>query len=321
MLQRVDRVPHLDQRIFDHGNASERARFCEELARGLEGTGFVTLEGHGIDRCSVERAYRAARDFFALDEARKARCGGSAGGARGFTPFGVEHAKDRAIADLKEFFHVGQEWNDSHPRASEYPTNRWPAELPELRSSALRLFAELEACAVRLLIALAQAYGLPEDCFAEMLREGNSLMRLAHYPPLLDDTPPGALRAAPHEDINLITLVCEASDSGLEILTPSGWLPVAARSGELVVDAGDMLSHTTGGAIPSTTHRVVNPTPGSEAAARSRYSIPFFAHPAPECDLSVLPRFATPERLRSFPPITAGEFLDQRLREIGLANG
>lgn len=309
---------HLDQASWDAGGPAERAGFATQLRAGLESTGFITLEGHGIDPGLIDRCYAAIARFFTLDPATKARCSRGAGGARGFTGFGIEHARDRSIADLKEFFHLGRELDPAHPLASVYPANCWPDEVPELRAATSELFAALEGCAERLLTALGSAYALPEDTFSRMLQEGNSVLRAVHYPPLEVSAPDGALRAAPHEDINLITLLCEASDAGLEILTPDGWLPVPTPRGQLVVDTGDMLSRVAGGVIPSTTHRVVNPASGSEASKRSRYSIPFFAHPAPSCDLSVHPHFATPEREAAYPPITAGEFLEQRLREIGL---
>ena len=314
----MNSVLHLDQRRWSHGDAAERNRFAHSLRSGLESTGFIRLEGHGVDRSAIQRAYAELADFFALPELEKQRCGGVAGGARGFTGFAVEHAKGQATPDLKEFFHVGQQWRPGHPRASEVPANVWPGERPQFRAALLDLFRALEDCATKLLEALASSYQLPERTFADMLYEGNSVLRAAHYPPLPPDRPAEALRAAPHEDINLITLLCEATGAGLEIQTPAGWLPVECKPGEIVVDAGDMLRQLTGGVIPSTTHRVVNPVLGSEEASRSRYSIPFFAHPPPECDLSVHVLFATAERVREFPPIRAGEFLAQRLREIGL---
>lgn len=309
-------VAVLNQREWRQGGEAERKAFGEAFREGLEATGFVVLEHPGLPIEIIASAYTEARRFFEQPEAIKRLCGGSDGGQRGFTSFGVEHAKDQAVGDLKEFFHVGQEWDDAHARATTYPTNLWPADLDRFRSSLLALFVSLEDLAGELLQALALGYGLNESAFSSMLVEGNSILRVLHYPPLSGEPPEGALRAAPHEDINLITLLCEATDSGLEILTPSGWLPVQTGAGQIVVDAGDMLHQATGGVIPSTTHRVV--LPEGDAALRSRYSMPFFAHPTPECDLSVLPKFASPERLRRFPPIDAGSFLAQRLREIGL---
>jgi isopenicillin N synthase-like dioxygenase len=326
MLGAMSAIPVLDLRDWTaggarlHGGGPERRRsaFAAELRAAMEDTGFVCIEGHGIEAGLIARTYAHFERFFALPEQAKLACGGTEGGARGFTPFAVEHAKGCAIPDLKEFFHVGREFGEEHPRRAQYPPNQWPLEPAGLRSSALALYRELDACAAHLLEALACAYDLPEPTFAAMLGEGNSILRALHYPPLDPLPAAGALRAAPHEDINLITLLCEASNSGLEILSPAGqWLAVECGRGQIVADAGDMLCRLTGGVIPATTHRVANPHAGP---GRERYSLPFFAHPAPECDLSVLECFATPERLAAYPSITAGEYLDERLREIGLGN-
>ena len=311
-MQQIPRIALADYEQASPGQDARR-RFCDTLRASLCEWGFVRVGDHGIDAALIARVYVHFERFFALPAAAKDDCGGAAGGQRGYTPFGVEHAKGHAAPDLKEFFHVGQE------PAGDYPENRWPADTPDLREDALALFRELERCAARLLEALAEAFDLDRDRFAELVRGGNSILRAAHYPPVPPDADPTSVRAAAHEDINLITLLCEATDAGLEIRPPGSpqWLAVEALPGELVVDSGDMLSRMTNDVLPATTHRVVNP-PG--AATRHRYSLPFFAHPRPECDLSVLPRFAGPERPVRHPPITAGAFLDERLREIGLVS-
>jgi isopenicillin N synthase-like dioxygenase len=297
------------------GREPASADFARALRAGLESTGFVVLEDPGVDAPAIRSAYAALERFFALDAAEKARSGGVAGGQRGYTGYAVEHARDHPVPDLKEFFHVGQE--EPARSAFAYPGNRWPAAVPELRPALLRLYRELERCAARVLEALAFAYGIPAGAFSELVAGGNSILRGLHYPPVPDDAPEGAVRAAPHEDINLVTLLCEATDAGLEIRTPEGaWLPIETKPGQIVADSGDMLTQLTGGVIPATTHRVVNPR--GAAARASRYSLPFFAHPRPECDLTVLAPFATPERVAHHPPITAGAFLQRRLREIGL---
>lgn len=282
-------------------------RFAAALREALEDTGFVAVEGHGVDADTIASAYEAFARFFALPEAAKRACVAGEGGARGHTPFGREHAKDASVADLKEFFHVGRE---------RYAPNVWPREIPELAERALALYDALDRCGARLLAALERGYALAPGTLSDMVRDGNSVLRALRYPPLPPSIEPGALRAAPHEDINLITLLCEASDAGLEILGRDGrWLPVEAPPGRIVVDAGDMLCRVTGGVVPATTHRVVNPEP---CEGGERYSLPFFAHPRPECSLHVLERFASAERLAAHPPITAGEYLEERLREIGL---
>ena len=314
-----------------------RSRAIGTLGEALVETGFVIVEGHAIDERLIADTYAGWRQFFALDEAVKRRYAGSEGGARGFTPFGVEHARDNPAPDLKEFWHVGQEAPAGRPSRFEYPPNVWPGEVPGLRQPTLALFHELERVAELLLLALAEHFALPEETFAAMARQGNSVLRILHYPAVPADAagapaaaagpgataPPAAgawpLRAAAHEDINLITLLCEATGAGLELLSRDGeWLPVEARPGQIVVDAGDMLSRVTNQVIPAATHRVVVPPVGAAAGAGERYSMPFFVHPYSECELAVLDRFVSPARPRRFPPITAGELLDLRLREIGL---
>jgi isopenicillin N synthase-like dioxygenase len=311
----MEGVPVLD--LSDHAAGGARARsFGRALRGGLERLGFVAVEGHDVPAQAIRDAYSLFERFFSLQPLAKRACTSGDGGARGYTPFGVEHAKDSALPDQKEFFHVGRELPAGHWRRAQYPPNVWPADLPELAPVALQLFDALDRCAVQLLEALESAYELGPGVLASMLAEGNSVLRALHYPPVPAAAPEGAMRAAPHEDINLITLLCEATDSGLEIRLPSGdWLPVEAPPGQIVVDAGDMLSRVTGGVVPATTHRVVNPP---TLARRDRYSLPFFAHPPPECPLVVLPAFATPERTRQHPPTTAGDYLGERLREIGL---
>jgi isopenicillin N synthase-like dioxygenase len=325
-------IPTLNLRGYRRGTPIERAQFARELRDGLCELGFVALEGHGIDPVLIRSVFRRFETFFSLPEVEKLACAGVAGGQRGFTPFGIEHARDRMHADLKEFFHVGQpcpgesvaEVSDEGEFAREvatYPANVWPKDSRELEADAVCMFRALERCAQELLCALAESFDLPRETFAAMMHGGNSILRALHYPPVSPEAAHGALRAAAHEDINLITLLCEASESGLEIMRPArageaeGWLPVEVSRGQIVVDSADMLSRVTNGVIPATTHRVVNPAPGSNA---HRYSLPFFAHPRPSCDLSVIDRFVTSERPCAYPPITAGEFLEQRLHEIGL---
>jgi isopenicillin N synthase-like dioxygenase len=323
-------VPTFDLSDYTSCDTSLRATAICTLGEALVDTGFVLVEGHQIDPQLVRDVYELWQRFFALDEAAKRRYTGIEGGARGFTPFGVEHAKDHPTPDLKEFWHVGQELPPEDPGSRQYPPNVWPSELPELREATLTLYRELERVAALMLMALAEHFALPLQTFSDMMRAGNSILRVLHYPPV-PPVPPApataqgadpaagaapALRAAPHEDINLITLLVEATDSGLELLRRDGtWMPVGALPGQLVVDAGDMLSRVTNEVVPATTHRVVNPPAG---ANRDRFSMPFFVHPYPSADLSVIDRFVSAGRPRRYPPITAGEFLDERLREIGL---
>ena len=310
------RIPTVDLRAL--AEAGERARATATLGAGLTEFGFVNVAGADLDAAEMARLYAFWRRFFDLPEEAKRRYVVGEGGARGYTPFGVEHAKDNPHPDLKEFWHVGQE----EGRGLGYPPNVWPAEASELRSPTLALFRRLESCAATLLRALADFFGLPRETFAGMMANGNSILRVIRYPPIPpvppipSSTDAGAMRAAAHEDINLITLLPAATDSGLEILTREGeWLPVEAAPDEIVVDAGDMLSRATNEVVRATTHRVVNPPGG---APRDRLSRPFFVHPSPAGPLDVLDRFVTPERPARFPPVTAGEMLDERLRAIGL---
>jgi isopenicillin N synthase-like dioxygenase len=307
-------IPVVDLQDYRSGSSEARTRFSETLCSGLCEFGFTVVEGHAIDPELIRRVYAHFERFFAQDEELKRECAGVAGGQRGFTAFGVEHAKGQGQPDLKEFFHVGQDGASG----LDYPANVWPRQLPELCVDGLSLFRALEECSRRLLEALAEGFALPRETFASMVEGGNSILRALHYPPVAEGAHPGSLRAAPHEDINLITLLCEATGSGLEIRPPggaSGWLPVEVAPGQIVVDSGDMLSRLTNEIIPATPHRVVNPT---GTANLDRYSLPFFAHPRPECDLAALPVFVSDERPRQHPPITAGGYLAERLREIGL---
>jgi isopenicillin N synthase-like dioxygenase len=310
-------VPLLDLADFRVGDEDLRDDFTTGLRSALCEFGFVRITGHEIDAELIKRVYTGFQEFFARTDEEKARCAGVAGGQRGFTPVGVEHAKDHATADLKEFFHVGRELNASHPLHSEYPENVWPPNASDLFDACLDLYDALDHCAASLLESLAMSFDLPRDSLASMLQDGNSILRALHYPPVVDQ-PEAAMRAAPHEDINLITLLCEATDAGLEILTREGdWLAIPAHPGELIVDAGDMLSRVTNDTVPSTTHRVVA---APHAAESHRYSLPYFAHPYPQCDLSVIDAFVEKGARPKYAPITASAFLEERLREIGLTD-
>ncbi|HSU83028.1 MAG TPA: 2-oxoglutarate and iron-dependent oxygenase domain-containing protein [Thermoanaerobaculia bacterium] len=311
----VKNIPTVDLNDYTSGGGASRSRLIETLGDGLQEFGFLNVEGHGIDSSLIRGTYDLWKRFFELPDAVKRKYAGVEGGARGYTPFGVEHAKDNPLPDLKEFWHVGQEPPAGHPFRTEYPANVWPAEIPEIQEPTLRLYSSLERVAENLLRALAEYFEMPRDSFSSMMDVGNSILRILHYPPVKPEYAP-AVRAAAHEDINLITLLCEATDSGLEILTREGeWMAVETGPGQIVVDAGDMLSRFTNEVIPATTHRVVNP---AENAARDRFSMPFFVHPYSSCDLTIPERFTGPDHPPKYPPITAGQFLEQRLREIGL---
>jgi isopenicillin N synthase-like dioxygenase len=303
-------VPELSLRDWTEGDAAARSRFAAALWDALSDLGFVILADHGVSQALLAEAYDLAEAVFALPEADKRA---SAGGMRGYTPFAVEHAKYSRLADLKEFWQVGR----AVPAGTHdplFPDNVWPADPPRFEAAFSALFAGLEETGRTLLGALAPALGVPPERLFAMVEGGPSLLRVLHYPPVPDDAPAGAVRAAAHEDINLMTLLVAARGAGLELLDREGrWLPVETEPGKLIVDTGDMMARLTNGALPATTHRVVNPS-GPNV---SRYSMPFFLHPRNETLLAPLPPFA--DAAPQWPAQTAGEFLALRLREIGLA--
>ena len=308
-------VPLVDLDEYTSGGPA-RGAFVKRFGDALRTFGFVRVKNHGVDPALIARTYEHFEKLFFLPQPAKDPYETGKGGQRGYVSFGKEHAKNQAVGDLKEFWHVGRELPPGHRLASVYGPNVWPAELPGLKRDALALFAGLEHAAIVMLEALAEYFGIERTSFEHMVADGNSILRAIHYPPLLPGDDPRAVRAAAHEDINLITLLCEARGSGLEILTREGkWLAVDTLEGQIVVDAGDALARVTNDVIPSTTHRVVNPADGNNT---SRFSLPFFVHPQPDCVLECLPCCDTPENPRKYAPITASEFLDQRLREIGL---
>jgi isopenicillin N synthase-like dioxygenase len=305
-------IPVVDLQAFLQGTPSQRDTFVADLGDALQDIGFVSLVGHGVDSDLIRRAYDMAETFFLLpDEAKRSYEDLALRGQRGFTSFGREKAKDHKAADLKEFWHVGRDGAGSHD-------NLWPdAHLPSFRPVFAELFRQLDVCADHLLRACALYLGEQERLLADMVDNGDTILRVIHYPPVAGDADPAAIRAAAHEDINFITLLCESTAPGLELLERDGtWRPIHALDGHIVVDAGDMLQQLTNGFFRSTTHRVVNPDNSRER----RFSMPFFVHPRAEVDLTPLPSAVgrTGGEVR-FPRITAGEYLLQRLREIGLA--
>lgn len=307
-------IPVLDLQDFTQGKNTEA--FVEALGRSLCEIGFFALVNHGVEQRLIDAAYGAAEAFFALPEATKRQYElAEMKGQRGFTQFGKEHAKDSSAPDLKEFWHLGREQPTANPVS--YPDNLWPREVPQFRPVMSTLFEQLETCAGHLMEACAQYLQQPTDFFNTQVSEGQTILRVIHYPPIPEDAIPASQRAAPHEDINLITLLCEATTPGLELLTNEGeWLPVQTTPGQIIVDTGDMLQALSNGLLKSTTHRVVNP----DNSRNRRFSMPFFVHPRPEFDLTPRPNCIQQTGGRPlFPAQTAGEYLTQRLQEIGLA--
>ena len=308
------RIPTLDIQRFD----TDREAFVAELGAAYREWGFAGIRNHGISQAHIDRAYDVFQRFFALPEDVKKQYhvpGG--GGARGYTPFGIETAKGAKHFDLKEFWHVGREIPRDSRYADVMPPNLWPEEIPEFKEVAYGLYTALDQLGSRVLSALALHIGLPEDWFADKTNFGNSILRPIHYPPITAPDVPN-VRAGAHEDINFITLLVGASAAGLEVLSRKGeWVPFTADQDTIVVNIGDMLQRLSNHVYPSTTHRVVNP-PGDEAR-KPRYSTPYFLHPNPDFLIKTLPQCISAENPDRYPePITGHEYLMERLREIKL---
>lgn len=299
---------------------SDQARdpqaFASEFGRSFERFGFAIVADHGVDPALIDRAWEVTKAFFAQPTEAKMPYKSPRGGARGYTPFGVEIAKDASENDLKEFWHVGRDLPPGHPYSASMPPNVWPDYPPDFRKVLTDLFSEMDRVGAALLSAIARYLGLTPDWFVEPVRDGNSVLRLLHYPPVSAEAP--GVRAGAHEDINLITLLLGAEEAGLQLLDRDGrWLAIDPPAGALVVNVGDMLQRLTNHVLPSTTHRVVNPPP--ERRGVPRYSMPFFLHLASDFAIRTLPECISAERPDNYPePITADDYLQQRLREIGL---
>lgn len=306
-------LPVVDFTRQQRGDADERRRFAHEFGEALRVHGFAVVSGHPMSRERIERAFETSRRLFARPLDEKLRCVVPASkGNRGYVPFGGERSVGASVADLKEFYHVGQV--RPAPGADLLP-NAWPEGDAAFEAEMTSLYRDFERTASSLLAAIEAYLELPRDALSSMIDGGDSILRLIHYPPVPDDAPEGALRAAAHEDINLITLLAEGSTGGLEVVARDGrWHPVRMLQGNLVINAGDMLQHLAGGRIRSTTHRVVNPM----GENRSRYSIPFFTHPRPDVVLTPMPP-ARGVDVVARAPITAGAYLRERLDAIAVA--
>ena len=292
--------------------------FAQELGRSFVDYGFAVIRDHGIPQQLIDRAEQKSREFFALPEEvkRKYLIPGQ-GGARGYTPFGIETAKGLKASDLKEFWHVGRELPAGHKYQSSMPPNVWPAEVPSFRDTFLELFEEFDKAGLKVLRAIARFLKVDEDYFTDTVKDGNSVMRLLHYPAQTEPTGEH-IRAGAHEDINTITLLLGAEEAGLELKTRDGrWIPVSPKPGELVINIGDMLQRLTNGHLRSTSHRVVNPTP--DRASKARYSMPFFLHFRPDFVIEALPGTVPAGEEPKWPPISSHDYLLERLREIKLA--
>jgi isopenicillin N synthase-like dioxygenase len=314
VLENSVSIEPVSYRLYD----ADFDAFAARLGASFERWGFAVVADHGLDPALTAAALERTKAFFALPEAAKRRYAVAGGaGQRGYTPFGVETAKGAALHDLKEFWHVGRDLAPDHPYRAAMPDNLWPDEVEGFRPAVAGLYVALDALAGRILRAVARRLGLAEDFFAAPTADGNSVLRLLHYPPVRADSP--HVRAGAHEDINVITLLLGAEEAGLQIREKDGsWLAVDPPPGSVVCNIGDMLQRLTNHVLPSTTHRVVNPAPERRGVAR--YSTPFFLHFAPDYEIRTLPGCVGPGRPDRYPePITADGYLRQRLREIKLA--
>jgi len=297
--------------------SQDREAFAQALGGSFERYGFAVISNHGISSDLIARAEAASKALFALpDDTKLGYRPAGGGGQRGYTAFGVETAKDAKAVDLKEFWHVGRELPHGHRYEDRMPPNIWPKEVADFRAVMLELFAAFDATGARLLEAIARYLGLAPDFFVDTVEDGNSVLRLLHYPPVQGTGP--SIRAGAHEDINTITLLLGAEEAGLEILDRDGqWLSVTPREGELAVNVGDMLQRLTNDRLRSTTHRVSNPV--SARQGHARYSMPFFLHFRPDYLIETLPGCIDAGHPNRYPePITAHDYLMQRLREIKL---
>lgn len=314
-------MPHapLEQVPLLSLTAMAKPDFATALGDSFRQFGFAMVKDHGMDAALINDGWRLARAFFALPEDVKRRYDASSnGGQRGYTAFGREIAKGASENDLKEFWHVGRDLPAGHPLGITMPPNIWPEEIPEFQPTLSRLYAEFDRIGGQLLAAIALYLDLPEHWFEDPIESGNSILRLLHYPPVSPEAP--GIRAGAHEDINLITLLLGAEEGGLEIKDRQGnWLPVVPPPGALAINVGDMLQRLTNHRLRSTSHRVVNPPPERRGVAR--YSMPFFLHLRPDFLIEPLPQCVDADHPRRDPPITAHDYLTERLREIGLVKG
>src|SRR5690554_6934950 len=316
-------IPSLDLADFVSGDDDLRARFVQNLGEAYNNIGFVAIKNHGLNQELQDKLYAVIRRFFSLPEEVKVNYERpEIGFQRGYTGKGKEHAKGRDTGDLKEFFHVGQELEDipdSDPFKTQYPANVWPLEVDEFRETSLEVFRTIEKAGKTMLQAIALYLDLPENYFEDKTNYGNSILRQIHYFPVEnpEDIPLDAVRAAEHGDINLITLLMGASADGLQVQRRDGkWIPITALPDQLVVNVGDMLERLTNKKLKSTIHRVVNPP--RDQMNSSRFSVPFFLHPRSDMDLTCLESCVDEGHPKQFSDATAGEFLDERLRELGL---
>ncbi|MBC7555746.1 MAG: isopenicillin N synthase family oxygenase [Chryseobacterium sp.] len=313
----MENIPSVDLRDFLSEDPKRKQKFVEEIGEAYEDIGFVALKGHFLDEKLVEELYAEVKQFFEMPlEAKEKYEIPEIGGQRGYISFGKEHAKGRSTGDLKEFWHFGQYVNKDSKYAAEYPDNVEVAELPKFNNVGKQTYQMLEKTGVYVLRALALYIGLDEFYFDKFAKEGNSILRPIHYPPITSE-PKDAVRAAAHGDINLITLLMGAQGKGLQVKNHKDeWIDAIAQPDELMINVGDMLSRLTNNKLKSTIHQVVNPP--REMWGKSRYSVPFFMHPVSDMPLNCLTECIDEDHPKLYEDITAGEYLHERLVELGL---
>ena len=313
MLDTLAEIPVLSLKE----QAGDPEGFAQAFGQSFQRFGFAVVRDHGVPQALIDRAWTLTKAFFDLpEEEKRAHFIPGGGGARGYTPFKTEIAKGASHVDLKEFWHIGRELAAGHRFAGVMAPNVWPTQPEGFRETFIELFAAFDTAGDKLLSAVARYLGLAPDWFDTAVKDGNSVLRLLHYPPVDADAP--EVRAGAHEDINLITLLLGAEEAGLELLDRDGkWMAIKPPEGAMVINVGDMLQRLTNHVLPSTTHRVVNPP--AERRGHSRYSMPFFLHPAPDFLIKTLPGCISAENPNRYPePITAHDYLHERLVEIGL---
>ncbi|MBD1429522.1 MULTISPECIES: isopenicillin N synthase family dioxygenase [Sphingobacterium] len=313
-------IPRLDLQHYTQGTAEQRAQFVQDIGKAFNETGFVTIANHGLSPELIDELYKVVKEFFDLPQEIKDQYEyPELAGQRGYTSKGREKAKDAKVPDLKEFWQRGQTIVGEEYSKADFPDNPQVAELPRFNEITAEIYKKLEDAGRNLLKAIASYLDLEEDYFEKFVINGNSILRAIHYFPIEDPDAlaPDAVRAGAHEDINLITLLIGASADGLEVLTKDGdWFPIKAKGEDIVINVGDMLQRLTNNKLKSTTHRVVNPP--RELMKTSRYSIPFFLHPKASMSLACLDSCISEEYPKAYEDYTAGQYLDERLREIGL---
>ncbi|MEH0156163.1 2-oxoglutarate and iron-dependent oxygenase domain-containing protein [Limibacter armeniacum] len=316
----INKIATVDFNDLMSGDAQKKAAFVKEMGDSFSNMGFVIVSNHGVTEDLRQELFRVSKKYFELPEDVKAKYEiEGLGGQRGHTGRNKESAKGSDLPDLKEFYHVGQEVEDNDPIKDNYPDNVWPEEVPELEEISLKIYKTFEQTGKNLLRAIALYLGLDEFYFDDKIHNGNSILRMLHYYPQenVDNIPDGAIRAAAHGDINLITLLMGGSAEGLQAQALSGeWINVQPNPNEIVINIGDMLARLTNNKLRSTIHRVINPS--KENLKTSRYSMPFFMHPRAEMDLTCLESCVSDKNPKQYTDMTAGEFLTERLRELGL---